>query len=76
MGPAKRFQHFGNVFRDALESDGNCLTFGVCFDTLFAQLTTVAAHLETAEWSGSIEDVVAVHPDGARPNTRGEVVGL
>merc|ERR1712050_370879 len=51
----------------ALQRHRDRLGLRVVFERVRALLTADAGLLETAEWSGRVEYVVCVHPDGARP---------
>src|SRR5690606_9547726 len=52
------------------------LPLGVGVEAAFAEFAADAAHLEAAEGGGSVEDVVAVDPNGAGLDFRGQQVGL
>src|SRR5262245_26805521 len=56
--------------------DGYGLDLGVVLQGGLAVLPAVTGHLEAPEGRRGIDDVVAVHPDGARLDGPGERVGL
>src|SRR3546814_14478097 len=56
---------FCQLFRLALQLDGDCLYLGVVLNSIFAHLAAPARLLETAERQRRVVDVVAVAPDSA-----------
>src|SRR3546814_4318060 len=53
---------FCQLFRLALQLDGDCLYLGVVLNSIFAHLAAPARLLETAERQRRVVDVVAVDP--------------
>src|SRR3546814_4109755 len=56
---------FCQLFRLALQLDGDCLYLGVVLNSIFAHLAAPARLLETAERQRRVVDVVAVDPASA-----------
>src|SRR3546814_17175476 len=54
---------FCQLFRLALQLDGDCLYLGVVLNSIFAHLAAPARLLETAERQRRVADAVAVDPD-------------
>src|ERR1039457_6736752 len=80
-GPSLAFQGEPPGFRSARttrntasELNGDRLHFRILLQAVFAQLTPNAGLLEASKRRRGIENVVAVHPDRARPNGIGDGV--
>src|SRR2546429_9070546 len=59
-----------------LQLHGDCLDFGILLQPVFPEFPADAGLLESPERRGGVENVIAVHPDGARANRVGDRVRL
>src|SRR3984893_5173794 len=62
--------------RNSSEFDGDGFYFGVVGEAVFAEFAADAGLLEAAERGGGVEDVIAIHPDGAGADAVGDGVGF